>query len=69
MSPHPDTFFLILSQPVFVLSPECCVLSREATNTKPTIYRTQCEHADHYTNNKVDFVYGYFTKLYVKCKK
>ena len=81
MSPHSDTLFLIPSQQVFVLSPACCVLNGEATNTnfivlgltrtglKPTIYRTQCEHADHYTNDAVDFVHGYFTKLYVKCKK
>ena len=52
---------LILSQPVFALSPLYCVLSREATNAKfivfaltrtglePTIYRTQGEHGNHYT--------------------
>ena len=46
---------LIQSQPVFALSPYCCVLSGEATNTnlivfylirsrvEPTIYRTQCK--------------------------
>jgi hypothetical protein len=48
---------LIPSQPVFALSPLCCVLSREATNTnfivfgliqpglEPTIYHTRGEHA------------------------
>jgi hypothetical protein len=51
---------LILSQPVFTLSPYCCVLSGEATNTnfidfwlEPTIYRTQGEHANHYSTNAV----------------
>ena len=34
MLPHSDTYFIpIPSQPVFALSPYCCVLSREATNT------------------------------------
>jgi hypothetical protein len=51
------------AQSVFALSPSCCVLSREATNTnfivfgltqsrlKPMIYRTQGEHANHYTTD------------------
>ena len=50
---------LIPNQPVFVLSPLCCVLSGEATNTnfivfgwtrselKPTIYHTRGKHTDH----------------------
>ena len=43
--------------------PTSCVLSREATNThlrvfcEPTIYRTQGEHANHYTT---DMVYIHF---------
>ena len=56
---------MILSQPVFSLSPECCVLSGEATNTnfivfgstrpglEPTIYRTRGEHANHYATDAV----------------
>jgi hypothetical protein len=47
---------LILSQPVFALTPYCCVLSGEAANTnfivfgltrtrlEPTIYRTRGKH-------------------------
>jgi hypothetical protein len=55
---------LISSQPVFVLSPQCCVVSGEATNTnflvfgwtqsglKPTTYRIQrVKHANHYTTD------------------
>ena len=57
---------LIPNQPVFVLSPQCCVLSGEATNTsfivfgvtgsgvEPTIYRSRGEHADHYTTDAVE---------------
>ena len=33
MSHHLDTLFWFLSQPVFALSPYCCVLRGEATNT------------------------------------
>jgi hypothetical protein len=56
---------LIPSQPVFVLSPLCCVISGEAINTncivfgltrpglEPTIYRTRCEIANHYTTEAV----------------
>jgi hypothetical protein len=48
---------LILSKPVFALSPSCCVLSEGVTNThfivfglnrpglEPTIYHTQAEYA------------------------
>ena len=55
---------LITSQPVFALSPECCVLNGEATNTnfivfgltqpglEPAIYRTG-EHANHYATDAV----------------
>lgn len=51
---------LILSQPVFALSLQCCMLNGEATNTifivfgltrpglEPTIYHTRREHAHHY---------------------
>jgi hypothetical protein len=58
---------LIPSQPVFALSPYCCVLSREATNTnfivigltrsrlKPTIYLTPGKHTNHYTTDAVDY--------------
>ena len=56
---------LIPSQPVFALSPKCCVLSGEATNTncigfglirpglEPTIYRTRGEHVNHYATDVV----------------
>ena len=51
---------LIPNQPVFVLSPYCCVLSGKATNTnfivfsltrsglEPMIYCTQGEHTNHH---------------------
>jgi hypothetical protein len=51
----------IPSQPVFALSPSCCVLSGEARNTnfivfgltrpglEPTICRTQGKHTNHYS--------------------
>jgi hypothetical protein len=54
---------LIPSQPVFALSPQCCVLTREATNFivfgltrsgfEPTIYRIRGEHVNHYTTDAV----------------
>jgi hypothetical protein len=56
---------LIPSQPVFALSPQCCVLGGEATNTnliffgltrpglERTIYRTRGEHANNYTTDMV----------------
>ena len=56
---------LIMSQPVFALSPYCCTLRGEATNTnfivfsltrsglEPTFYHTWGEHANHYTTNAV----------------
>ena len=56
---------LIPTQPVFALSPECCVLSGEATNTnfivfgltqsglEPMIYRTRGEHTNHYNTDAV----------------
>jgi hypothetical protein len=59
---------MILSQPVFSLSPECCVLSGEATNTsfivfgltrswiEPNINRTRGEHANHYAIDAVKYV-------------
>ena len=51
---------LIPNQPAFALTPLCCVLSGEATNTncivfglirsqlEPNIYRTRSKHAHHY---------------------
>jgi hypothetical protein len=56
---------LIPSQPVFALSPLCCALSGEATNTnfivfglnrpglEPTIYHTRGKHANHYATDAV----------------
>jgi hypothetical protein len=53
----------ILSQPVFVLTPLCWMLSGEATNTylivfsltrlglEPVIYPTWCMHTNHYTTD------------------
>ena len=57
---------LIPSQPVFALSPYCCVLSGEAKNTnfivfgltqpglEPTIHRNRGEHANHCTTDKLE---------------
>jgi hypothetical protein len=59
---------LIPGQTVFVISPLCCVLRGEATNTnfivfgltlsglESTIYRPQGEHANHYYTT--DAVFG-----------
>jgi hypothetical protein len=54
---------MIPSQPVLVLSPECYVLSGEATHImvfglilmglEHTIYHTRGEHANHYTIDAV----------------
>jgi hypothetical protein len=56
---------LIPSQPVFVLSPYCSVLSGEATHInsivfglirpglEPTIYHTRGKHANHYATDAV----------------
>jgi hypothetical protein len=54
---------LIPSQPVFALSPHCCLLSKEATHfivfgltrpgLEPMIYPTQAEHANYYTTDAV----------------
>ena len=52
---------LIPSYSVFVISPYCCMLSGEATNsnfivfglTGPTIYRTRGQHTNHYTTDAV----------------
>ena len=68
---------LIPSQPVFAFSPLCCVLSEEAIHTNfidfgctrsgldPTIKRTRCEHANHYT---ID-VFFKFDDLMILTKK
>jgi hypothetical protein len=62
---HLSLILLILSQPVFALSPYCCVLNGEATNTnfivfgltrprlEPTIYRSRGEHVNRYANDAV----------------
>ena len=69
---------LIPSQPVFALSPLCCVLSGEATNTKfiffcltrpqfvPTIYHTRGEHANHYATDVVPYFYFLFIIFLIK---
>ena len=53
---------LIPRKPVFALSPYCCVLSGETTNTvfgltkpglEPTFYRNRCDHANHYATDAV----------------
>ena len=66
---------LILSQPVFALSPLYCLISGEATNTnfivfsltrpvlETTIYRTRGEHANHYATDALRTVilsFSYF---------
>jgi hypothetical protein len=60
---------LIPSQPVFAISPYCCVISGEATHTNfiffcltrprlvPTIYRTRGEHTNHYATDAVPYFY------------
>ena len=65
IAPLGGHIILIPSQPVFVLSPYCCVPSGEATNThfpvfgltppglEPTIYGTRGEHANHYVTDAV----------------
>jgi hypothetical protein len=66
----------IPSQSVYALSPQCCVLSGEVTNTivfgltqsglEPTIYRTRVDNASHYTTVAVRFVFDKrkgFTKI------
>jgi hypothetical protein len=57
---------MIPSKSVFALSPECCMLSGEATNPnllvfgltrsglEATIYRTRWEHDNHYTTDAVE---------------
>ena len=62
---------LIPNQAVFALSPYCCVVSGEATNTnfivfgltrpglEPTIYRTGGEHANPNATDAVDFAWNY----------
>ena len=69
---------LIPSQPVFALSPYCCVLSGEATNTNfivfcltrpqfvPTIYRTRGEHANNYATDVVPYSYFLFIIFLIK---
>ena len=65
---HPlGHIILIPSQPVFALSPSCCMLSGKATNTdfivvgltrpglKSTIYDTLGEHANHYATDAVKY--------------
>ena len=59
---------LIQSQPVFVLAPSCCMLSKEATDAnfivlcmswpglESKIYRIRGEHANHYTTNAVEYI-------------
>ena len=71
----------ILSQPVFALSPECCMLSREATNTKfivlgltrsglePMIYHTRVGHANHYITDAVKIVMNYYIEKSLKISK
>jgi hypothetical protein len=63
-----EHIILIPSQPVFVVSVKCCVISGEATNTnlivvgltrsglEPTIYHNRGEHANNYTTDAVVIV-------------
>ena len=60
---------LIPREPVFALSPYCCMLSGEATNTnfivfgltqlrlEPMIYRTRGESANHYATDEVQIFF------------
>ena len=48
---HSDTLILILRQPVFALTPQCCLLSREATNTNFIVFaltRPRLKHTFYY---------------------
>jgi hypothetical protein len=60
-----EHIILIPRQPVFALSPSCCVLSAEATHInlfivfgltrlrlEPTIYHSLGEHTNHYTTDE-----------------
>ena len=74
---HSDTLFWFSSQPVFALSPSCCVLSREATNTnfivfgltwprlEPTIYCTRGEHANLYASDAVHINLIFSDNVYI----
>ena len=65
MSPNSDTLSCFCNQPVFALSPLCCMPIREATNAnfivfsltrsgiEPMIYCTWGEHANNYTTDAV----------------
>jgi hypothetical protein len=79
----PRHIILILNQPVLALSPQCCLLSREATNTnfivfaltwsglEPTTYHTWSEHANHYITDVVCFFwtswYYINARLWMQC--
>jgi hypothetical protein len=58
-----DKMIPIPSQPVFVLTPCCCMLRREEENTyfslwfDLTIYHTQDEHTNYYTTDEVPFYF------------
>jgi hypothetical protein len=68
-----EHIILIPNQPVFTLSPECYMLSGEATNKnfivfaltqlglEPMIYCTRGEHANHYATNVV-YIYIYLKR-------
>ena len=73
MLPHLDTLFRFRANQ-YLLSPKCCMLSGEATDTnlqsgltrpglEPTIYHTRGEHANHCT---IDAVKKYCMKEVVK---
>ena len=68
---HSGHIILIPSQPVFALSPWCCVLSKEAVNTdfivfalarsglEPTIYRNRDKNAYHDIHVVVSVLYNW----------
>ena len=70
---------LIPSQQVFALSPKCCMLSGEATNTnlivfgltrlglEATIYHTPGEHANHYATDTVFNIWWIYQMLLMTC--
>ena len=59
MTPNADPLFLILSKPVYVLTPKRCILTYEAANTnfivwlESMIYHTLAQQVNHYTTNVV----------------
>jgi hypothetical protein len=73
-SRHSWHIILIPRQPVFVVTPDSCVLRWEAANTdlivfgliwlgrEPTIYYTQGEHANHWCSQTIFYILLHYEK-------